>query len=155
MALLPSLDISGREDAYLMIAKGLDGSHYVEGAKVWVATVVDEATFVAEMGRVDTKREEIIVRHLLDAHVVLIVFINVVHVEEVTHAELVIISASFVSVLRCQDLPNIFDDEGAGWDRFQGEKAPHGGLPSSPADVCRFLDSLNEDLPPVTVLRLH
>jgi hypothetical protein len=118
MALLPDLDISGREDAYLMIAVALDGRHDVEGAKVWVATVVDEPTFVPVVSRVDTKWKEIFIGASLDSHVILVVFIDVVHVKEVTHAELVIISAPFVSLFRCQDLPDVLDNKGPSRDGF-------------------------------------
>ena len=71
----------------------------MERFEVRLAGVIDESAFISEVGRVYAQREEILLRTLLYLLFVVISIIRLIHIEQVTHSELIIHLAPSVPIL--------------------------------------------------------
>lgn len=144
---LPYLNASCRKETYFMISITLDFSDDIVRLQIWIATMIDKATLISVIHCINTQWKEILLGALLHFNLIFICIIDVVHIEQVAHSNLIIYFSSVISFLRREYFANILNDKSTSRNGFHCKETPH---------CCRFFDSIedtnllcsfNEDFP--------
>ena len=144
----------------MMVGNTLHIRHQIIRFEVRLAAMIDESALISVVGGIYAQWKEFIKLFLLLLLVIRVIFIEIVHIEQVAHTKSVIDLASLVAIIGSDDLPDIFQDKGSGWYEFLSIEAPHNSRFSrfttfyiSSSDG--FLDSSYQDTPFVTIILLH
>ena len=97
----------------------------IERDDVRVTAVINEASLITIKHRVDAQWEELIVEELLDRLLFFVFLSQIVQIEEVGQPVVVVVRAAHIALLLADDLAQVFHQEGASWDLFDGHQAPH------------------------------
>jgi len=103
----------------------VDLPRQVERLHIGVATVVDEARFVAVEHAVEAEREEFVVVRLLNCDFTFFRRQRVVHVKQVRLAVRVVICAAHVSLLLRDDFTSVFHQVGSRRNLLHRIQTPH------------------------------
>ena len=108
-----------------MVGDWVHCTSQIERLNIGITTVIDESSFITIKHTIQTKREKFIVVRLLYHFFSLFCFWGIIHIKEVRKAIWVIICASHVTLLLCNNFSHIFHQKGTCRDVFHGYKTPH------------------------------
>ena len=80
------MNISRSKETDSMVGVALHFSHDVEGLKIWLAAMIDKSALIPIVGRIDTDREEAVLRAFLKLFIEFITFVMIIHIEKITHS---------------------------------------------------------------------
>jgi DNA segregation ATPase FtsK/SpoIIIE-like protein len=104
---------------------GVDLARKIERLHVGIAAVIDEPGLVAIEHRVEAQGEKLVVVNLLNNLLSLVALTEVIQVEQVRKAIIVVVGASHVALLLGDDLSQVFHQESASWDFLHRNQTPH------------------------------
>ena len=90
--------------------------------------MIDKTSLVSVEHSIDTEWKELVVEHLLDDFLTFIFLGEIIEIEEIGQAIVIIVRAPHITLLLTHDFTKVLHHECTCWDLLHGDQAPHRDL---------------------------